>query len=310
MRILKFFLLNPFFTGRVSLAHYIAFTTDCLIRLSKNNPGGTFNTRIAATSSALAELRQVYTEDFNNLGLRKSWKRIKNEFRTSMLTDIRTLYGKVSGEFGAEAREVTECFPKGRSIFSTVTDDGLIEILNGLVDSVTRYQVQLGAPTVTFITEIRDSWNTIYEASEDATGDKAATEAEKRQALTVLQEELFQNLIKLMQVFPNQPEILGVYMQQHLLGGPSGGPVTGVPSTPPVGSVGSVGSSSMGSVGSVGSIGSGSGSGSTSSFGSSSVGSGSNAGSGSGSGSSMGPSTSSTSSSTSTSQSSGSGGGA
>jgi hypothetical protein len=54
-----------------------------------------------------------------------------------------------------------------------------------------------------------------------ATGDqKTLTEPEQRAARKALQRELFITLLHLALKYIDQPEMLGVYMQPHLAGGP------------------------------------------------------------------------------------------
>ena len=64
---------------------------------------------------------------------------------------------------------------------------------------------------------MRSDWQPIYTASESSTGAKAHTEKAKASARSALQRELFLNLLALAQNFPEQPEMLKVFMQPSLL---------------------------------------------------------------------------------------------
>ncbi|MEZ5384138.1 MAG: hypothetical protein R3F13_01350 [Prosthecobacter sp.] len=69
-------------------------------------------------------------------------------------------------------------------------------------------------------TNLTTAWVTIYTASEAATGSKTVSQEGKKLARENLQLMLFLNLVKLMEMFPRQPEKLALYMQQHLLENP------------------------------------------------------------------------------------------
>ncbi len=153
------------------------------------------------------------------------------------------------------------------------------------------YETEVGGDLLAEVGQLRDDWNSLHDASEESTGQKADAEAKRRDARSNLEDELFLNVLEIARIHPNDPGKLGLYMQQYLIGGPASGPVTGDGGgvTPPVGNGGgsnsgstststststsvsssSVGSSSMGSSSSMTS----SSAGSSGSVGSSSAGS-------------------------------------
>ena len=280
MRRLLYYLVNPFKTRQLSVIGLIRFTTELLSRFLHHNDEGYFDERIEATEDALANLVDAYTLDATKLGVRKARKSTKNQFRDTVLPAVETIYGQLTGVFGAGSDVLKEFFPFGRTIFSSCPDDMMTSHLTILVDQGAAHAADLDAGLLTEITELRDSWVDIYDASEDSTGDKASTEANRRNARARMQDELYLCLLKIAEVhYKDTPDKLGLYMQQYLLGGPATGPVTGsddgTATSPATGSnAGSTsGSTSVGSSGSVGSTSGSSSMGSSSSTGSSSAGS-------------------------------------
>ena len=217
MRDLSRFLENPFDDQSVGVAKLIAFTTDHEGRMSSNNTGGELTARITATTSARELLQSMVTGDLTQLGLRKARKQAKNAYRDSLPSKVGKVLSGVEGRFGEDAPEVVECVPQGRSVFSSSTDDGLKSHLETLVNGVTAHAAELGAPLVAEATALLTGWNTVFNASESSSGEKTATEAEKRLARENLQLMLFLNLLKLAEMFARQPEKLALYMQQSLL---------------------------------------------------------------------------------------------
>jgi hypothetical protein len=85
---------------------------------------------------------------------------------------------------------------------------------------------------VTLATALKANWLTVYAASEASTGSSSTTQDGKKMARDNLQLMLYLNLVKLMEMFPRQPEKMPIYMQQHLLENPAS-PEEPEPPAPP-----------------------------------------------------------------------------
>ena len=218
MRNLPKFLEIPFDDKDISEAELLAFSTDNLQRMTANNPV-VLAARIAATSAKLAVVAQCSSNNTLRLGVRKAAKDAKDAFRAGLPDEIGKIYLVVAAKYGMHGTQVTEVFPKGRTVFGTsgATDDKLAIELTTLVTALTAKQADLGAPVVTEATALQTNWAALYAASETASGQKTTTEAGKRAARADLQLELYFNLIELMKLFPRQPEKLALYMTQSLL---------------------------------------------------------------------------------------------
>jgi len=208
---------NPFNDERISTDELVAFGTDHLARLIANNPAAVFTARITATTTALNGMGGAFTDDKTKLALRKSKKQAKDAFRAALPAAIGKIYGAVQAQFGDAGAQMTECFPQGRSVFTSCTDGALAGELQTLVNGVTDYQTQLGAPVVAAATALLTGWTAVFQTSETSTGSKSTTQLAKNNARLALQLELFKNLLTLALNFPDQPDQLDVYMQQSLL---------------------------------------------------------------------------------------------
>lgn len=217
MRILSRFLDNPFDDVNISLDELLGFTTDHLARMIANNFSGELTPRITATSSALGLVEDSTSGDQTKLGIRKSRKKAKNDFRDALLAKVAKVIAGVSAFYGAASGVEIECCPQGRSVFSECTDDRVAGHLQTLIDGVTAHVADLGAPLVAQAQAIADSWDVVYAASESAGGAKTSTQEAKKAARENLQLMLFLTLHKLAEMFPRQPEKLALYMQQSLL---------------------------------------------------------------------------------------------
>ncbi len=206
----------------------VAFGTDHLARLIANNPAAVFAARITATTAALAAVGGAFTDDKTKLALRESKKQAKDAFRKALPAAIGKIYGAVQAQFGESGPQMTECFPKGRTVFSNCVDSALAGELQTLANGVTDFQAQLGATTVAAATALVTNWNAVFQTSVTASGVKVGAQDAKNNARQALQLELFRNLLTLALNFPDQPDMLETYMQQNLLQ-----PHTQSTSTPP-----------------------------------------------------------------------------
>ena len=233
MRDLHVYLANPFNDSKISMDELVAFSTDHLARLIANNPAAVFAARIAATTAALNGVGGAFTDDKTKLALRESKKLAKDNFRAALPAAIGKIYGAVQAQFGESGTQMTECFPQGRSVFTSCTDGALAEELQTLVNGVTDYQAQLGAPVVTAATALVTNWNAVFQTSETSTGNKSTTQGAKNSARAALQLELFKNLLTLALNFPDQPAQLDIYMQPSLLAPHTQSPAAPAPAPAP-----------------------------------------------------------------------------
>jgi hypothetical protein len=217
MRTLKRYVENPFDDPSISFDELIAFSTDHLQRMIANNPGALWNNRITATNTALLSVETCLTDDQTKLGLRKSRIQTKVTFRSNLPDKIAMINGVVVGKYGPNAPEVTECFPSGRSVFSTCTDDRVENHLQTLINGLTAHQADLGPEVAGDAGGLLSTWLAVYGASNSSTAQKTTAQDAKRNARLNLQLELFKNLLTIGLNFARQPDKVSLYMVQSLL---------------------------------------------------------------------------------------------
>ena len=233
MRNLSKFLENPFDDSTIGLPRLVGFTTDHLERMKANNPGNALDARITATQSALGLVQDFVVDDTMSLGQRKARKKAKDDFRAEVPAKVGMLAGSIAGKFGEDSGQMMECFPSGRTIFSSCTDDMLETHIEALKDAMTEHAADLGTGPIADVTGLLAGWNQVHDRSETSSAAKTATREEKVAARENLQLMLFLNLIEFMKMFPRQPEKLELYMRQSLLETHPAQPDAPVPPTPP-----------------------------------------------------------------------------
>lgn len=226
MRDIHVWFTNPFDDPHISMAELLAFSSDHLQRMQAN-PLPPLAARVTATNIALGNVSAAFTGDDSTLALRKARKQAKNDYRAALPAKVGKIAVGVENIFGEKSVQFVQCFPHGRSIFSSTTDDEMANHLQTLINGVTALtppldlQVQLDAQA------LLPDWTAVFQPSESATGAKTNTMAGKKAARMALQLELFKNLLTLALSFPRQPDQLDLYMQTSLLE-----PHTQTPSAP------------------------------------------------------------------------------
>jgi hypothetical protein len=218
MKELRNYLTNPFDDRNISMGQLLAFATDHLQRMTANDPGGLFTTRVTATTAALEGVNTAFSDDETKLGLRKGCKQAKNEFRTALAQSVGKIAVAVEAKYGEGSPEFAECFPHGRTVFGECRDDQLANHLQALVTAVTNRQPALGAETITSATGLLTGWKAVYVPSETSAGAKTTTQQAKAAARAALQKELFTNLLTIALKNTSQPAQVEVWMQPSLLG--------------------------------------------------------------------------------------------
>ena len=215
------FFKNPFDDDGISLDELSTFTIDNLSRMIANNPGAILNARITATTVAFTALEVCTDSDQGKLGLRKARVMLKDQFRQSLPKYLEFIEGAIRGHYKLQSDgPVLECFPGGRTVFTTCVDEHLNNHLSTLVTALTAHSTPNGPMPNGALSDaggLLSTWLALYGASETSSANKTATEAGKRTARTNLQLELFLNLLFLAQTFPKQPDQAALYMRQSLL---------------------------------------------------------------------------------------------
>lgn len=215
MRALHRYFTNPFDARGISLDELMAFATDCYQRMRANNPGGKLDDRIAATETAIADLRAATSSDLGGHGTRKGSKWRKRQFRRALPAEIARVFGFMIAHFGPRSPQVRQC--GRRETFRRCTDDTLKGHLRALRSAVAEHQARVGDLPLSIVDTLISQWAEIYQKSETATATKARTESDRRAARRRLQWELYLNLLRLVELYPRQPKKISVFMQPHLL---------------------------------------------------------------------------------------------
>ena len=181
--------------------------------------------RITATSATLNTVEEGTTDELGKVAMRKSRTAAKAAFRTALPGHITKIHAAVVAAFGADGPEVLQCFPQGRGVFATSTDEALNNRLGQLVTGITPLSVSVGAIHVTAATGLATTWGTLYGAQGQAKGATSVSAEARAAAMSALKLELFKNLLTIALNDPEDPDRIDLLCPQNLLEGRSS-PIT------------------------------------------------------------------------------------
>ena len=225
MRNLSRFLENPFDDRNISMDELLAFSTDHLQKVTSLNSGGDWDDHLPGLTSAIEQTLEFTGSDEIKLGFRKAKVAGKDAYRKALPGKISRIVSSFEGTFGDNPGLLQDLLlqllPSGQKIFHDCRDDRLVTHLDPVRAICTAQAAQLPAAIVTLAQSLHAGWDAVYDASESAKGQKNASAQARRAARENLQLMLYRSLIKLMELFPRQPEKLALYMQQSLLENPT-----------------------------------------------------------------------------------------
>ena len=225
--------INPFKDRDISFSELLKYSARHLSRMVANNPGALLNTRITATTTALAGVESGVTDTATKDALRKGKTQVKESFREALPENIRKIHGAVVAAFGDPSPELTDCFPEGRNVFNKCRDEELNNKLGQLLACITPKAAQVGATAVSNTAGLLSTWTSIYAAQDVAMAQRTSTAESRDTAKANLQLQLFLNVLALAAAFPDQPDKCDVYCPQQYLHNPEATDDTPLPPLPP-----------------------------------------------------------------------------
>jgi hypothetical protein len=218
---------NAFVIGKYSNLNILTYAAAHLGRMIAHD-GVRLAARITATSAVLNTVEGGTTEELAKVAMQKSRTVVKAAFRTALPGHITKIHGAVVAAFGADGPEVMLCFPLGRTIFTTCTDEALNNRLGQLVTSITPLSATVGAAHVTAATGLATSWGTLYGAQGQAKDATSVSTEARTAAMNALKLELFKNLLTIALNDPEDPDRIDLLCPQHLLEGRASATTPGV----------------------------------------------------------------------------------
>lgn len=166
-------LFNDFFEDKnFSVTEKVTTAAAWIGRMTVNNPGGVFSSRITALQGALSAVEASSTDKGVKLALQKTATINKKNFRRALVGNMSKVHAKVVAQYGKGSAQLTGVFPKGLAPFAeNAKDEPLENELGVVLAGLTTYQADLGPAVVAEVGGYISTWLVVYNA---ASGSKTA----------------------------------------------------------------------------------------------------------------------------------------
>ena len=186
--------------------------------------------RISATQDAMSSLDDLMADNTIKLGLQKGQTAAKKAFRAALPSTLTRIHAAIVAAFGDPSKEVTECFPAGRTAFSKSTDEQLNDYLKALSTGATAHATALPAATVANAAGLLATWEALFTGLKTAKGTKRSVERTRQDLRRALAIELHINVCTLSILYPGDMDKAAYFCPTEKLDGRST-PVTPGPTT-------------------------------------------------------------------------------
>ena len=219
LHIVKFF-ENLFDDAKITVNRLIDFAKDNIGKMTSNNTGGIYTSRITATQTKVDALQTVLdnknTDGSNYAGSTVS----KTQSRAYFQNYLSQQEGLIKSVFGKGSQQYTEFFPKGLSGFQQATDTNFDSMAKTVVQKATEYVAELGTPFKTQITALYTAYDTAFDTQDsNKINVEGVSEAETIASLA-LQLQLTDNVLFTANSNINNPTAADIYFNTALLFAP------------------------------------------------------------------------------------------
>ena len=208
---------SPFPSPIITPQMLMDYTRAHLVALVTAIPSPDFAARVATTTAAANAFNAGLAEIGSKLATQKMQTEIKKAFRASLPDEILVVYSGLVAAVGPTSPILTECFPKGRTVFMRCQEGAVDDELQVLLTGLGKHTAVVPPAVVTKATSLLTTWNGIYEAAGTAKGTKKTTALSLQELRAALEAELFTNLLMLAILFPDDEVKAAQYCPKHLL---------------------------------------------------------------------------------------------
>lgn len=231
---------NPFLDKEISQDELVAFTADCLPRLSADNPGGVYTAAVASLSALFDTLGGRITDETAVAGIRRARTQAATARRQALQKALSSLEALAHSRLSRGSAEYGEVFPDGLKEFDAATLDQLNGRVEALLERAATAAARLGQADLDAVEAARVAFATVRgEQLQKKAGFGAAAEG-RRAADAALRDQLFHALLLVVDQHRGDPAAVSRYFTQSLLENPQRQPASATTTPPQPGAGGSV----------------------------------------------------------------------
>ena len=227
---LKRYFENPFASVEISSEELRIFAEDHIGRITAH---GSYAAMVTATQALFDPFDDALSARAQQIGSVSGDTITKDQVLQLFRTKIRQRRGRIVDIMGETSADFHEIFPQGLTYYTRVTMQTAKQRLDYLVEKLTKFQAQLGAPLTAEFADIRTSFEGARSAQVGGMGAVSTARGEVKSTRTALELQLLDNLLTLAKEFKGQPEKAMEFFDQSKLEDPTQSQATDNPPPTP-----------------------------------------------------------------------------
>ncbi len=219
---LKRFFINPFIKFRIGISKFRTFSENHVANLTANNGAGLFTQMIAETSNVYTSLFGAYQDEDIERAAQKSMTASKDIIHVEFKDKVHQKEGTIRGEFGEGSPNYLLFFPNGMDEYSQCTMANVALLMNRMKETSALFVAELGQPFADIWSDIEVRYTAARTAQLTQKGTVQTKITNEDAARTSMNVKLFSNLLKIADIYPDQPERCNDFFDETMLPGDSG----------------------------------------------------------------------------------------
>jgi len=219
---LKRFFINPFSKFRIGISKFRTFCENHIANLTANNGGGLFTAMIAETSNLYTSLFGAYQDEDIARAAQKSLTAAKDIIFVEFKDKVSQKEGTIRGQFCEGTPEYLLFFPNGLSEYSNATMANVALLMSRMRETSQLFIAELGQPFADIWSDIDTRYTAARTAQLNQKGTVQTAITNEDAARSSMDVKLFSNLLKIADIYPDQPERCNDFFDETMLPGDGG----------------------------------------------------------------------------------------
>lgn len=219
---LKRFFINPFSKFKIGISKYRTLAENHVANLTANNGSGLFTQMIAETSNLYTSLFGAYQDEDIERAAQKSMTASKDIIHVEFKDKVHTKEGIIRGTFGEGTPNYLLFFPNGMAEYSQCTMANVALLMSRMRETSQLFIAELGQAFADIWSDIDTRYTAARTAQLTQKGTVQAAITNEDAARGAMNVKFFSNLLKIADMFPDQPERCNDFFDETMLPGDSG----------------------------------------------------------------------------------------
>jgi len=195
----------------------LAFATDHRGKLNANNPGGKYDSLLAALAVAMTAFHESYRTEDREVNLRQEMTLMLAAARADALEFVREAENILSYTYRNNPSVMEEFYPYGLGEYTHATQQEMYNLLSRFRDAVEQHGGDLPPGMPGEIAGLCQDYQAAYDAQKRQKGDVSGTRLASDLSREALEDQLMRNLYALASDNLRRPGMAAVYFDESII---------------------------------------------------------------------------------------------